>query len=352
MPLLLVFTIFLLDKIFYIPFVYNRLVKWDNFDEYFYQTRKTVFLKLKNEIRPVALVLGTSRSLYFSPDLLTTKNIAVYNFSAPGSSPEYYFYWYQKIKKEISPIKYVIIEIDSPLFSKKSNFLPLAHSYDFPFLLNNLENNPPQEASANNFYNLKGGSSYSDLTTFILKRIFLSYKISWEFGNFFKESNISDKVILRQQITQNLDFANIHYYGAFPQFLEVQINLKSVKEQKERIVSKYLNGFIFDPSQKFFMYKLLKELAEDNIPVILYWPLTLPEIRAYMDTHGFINEYQSELKNYIIFLQNTFKNSKIQFIDPFIDPDFHCRELIDANHMTGKCLNELGSYLMQKKGND
>lgn len=348
-PFIFLLCFFLFDKLFLIDEIKNRIIKWDNFDEVNYQAIIRLYEKIYSDPdRKAAFIMGTSRSISMPVTALSSKSgHQVYNLSLPGNSYSNYYYWLHKLL-EINrlDIQFIIVEATPLMFSTRANKLPLAHSYNFPFMLHNTA-----------LFNPGKGFAFEDLETWALKQLFVLYKYPFSLNQVFSSNELkavydkSNKIRmvkrykLREEIKNNMISYALDNNGSYPIAYTYQAPEKIITAHSLETQKRYIDHFNEDPSQKHFLNLLLETAAKNNIKVILYRPPATEKLRNYLDSKAWAGRYVEVTKNYRSRLQKQYPDYRILYLDPQKDKKFNCDLFIDSHHLNSYCQEKAGKYI-------
>ena len=388
-PLLFLAGAFCLDKIFLLPEVreYTRL--WNQIEAPLYATRSDLLEQLKRDYparqakgERLGLILGTSRAAEFNSAEIAryVPNSYTYNFSAPLAASSYHFYWLEKILEAGIKPRFVILEADPMVFHPISIGYSLAYSYDRDFVFSNYDFNRPRLRGSKDInkaieeaFRLQGrGFSFDETETFILKNLFALYKYPIQTAALRKngkkltmpavekdgklvpvtpDSKWSQTINLtgrefRRWMLKRLNDVNRNNLGGIPNMLLFAVPPRELEERSRADAKKYLSAYKPAPTQIIFFKRILATLARHNVKTVIYWPLVTPLYRKEMEKKGLVTGFQVPIRKEIQRLETKHKNVWIRLKDPDKSPELTCRSFVDSNHLSGRCYNELTSYLL------
>lgn len=364
-PLFLSLSLFLLDKIFFLPVIVENTYSWKKIERKFYELKEDLFEVLleerrKNPSKQIGLILGSSRSGEFDSDMLESffPNTNSFNFAAPFGPPSFQAYWLERSLSANLPLRYVLIEVDPLLFSQSSIDYSLNGSYDNEYVLKQLDlyrsrNKNPWLADAKGF-------SMDEVEVYFLKKLFALYKYPLdptaikannkeiEVGFFPGMSvGITGKDHKRNYIDK-IKHVNRVKFGALPNEIKFANMDIFLEKDAEAMYNQYLRGQSLAPTQIYFFKKMLGLLKGTGIPVIIYFPAVSDALRRKMSTDGLLEGFNLEIKK-AVNEANQVPNSKFSVVDPNIDPRWVCKDFVDSLHLSGACFPNLLPILFPKE---
>ncbi|XDD52612.1 DUF1574 domain-containing protein [Leptospira sp. WS4.C2] len=364
-PLFLALSLFLLDKIFFLPVIVENTYSWKKIERKFYELKEDLFEVLLEELRKnpskqIGLILGSSRSGEFDSDMLESffPNTNSFNFAAPFGPPSFQAYWLERSLTAKLPLRYVLIEVDPLLFSQSSIDYSLNGSYDNEYVLKQIDlyrskNKNPWLADAKGF-------SMDEVEVYFLKKLFALYKYPLdptaikannkeiEVGFFPGMSvGITGKDHKRNYIDK-IKHVNRVKFGALPNEIKFANMDIFLEKDAEAMYNQYLRGQSLAPTQIYFFKKMLGLLKGTGIPVIIYFPAVSDALRRKMSTDGLLEGFNLEIKK-AVNEANQVPNSKFSVVDPNIDPRWVCKDFVDSLHLSGACFPNLLPILFPKE---
>lgn len=346
-PVLLLFVVFLLDKIFGLPIVTKNTFPYKKIERNYYESKEHLIQVLIQEYQnspsnTYGVVFGSSRSGSF--DYLDFQkvipNSKTFNFSAPLAPPSVYYYWWKLIQETKVPIRYVIIEIDPILLSKASIRYSLESSYDIPFVLNHTK-----------FW--KGeGFSFIEAESYLNKKLFALAKYPVDLKSIIANNSeikagffdISFPGYLgkdqKEKMIQSIHEANRIKFGALPNDLHFTNHGALIEVDSENIFQTYLKNYQGSETQWYFLKELVLDLTKKNIPIVLYIPATAPPLRRKMEDSGILNDF-------LVKLHSRLGESDALILDIDQDSRWTCRDFFDAVHLSGKCFSNILPILLE-----
>jgi hypothetical protein len=352
-----------LDKIFALQSIRDYTIPWKKIEILFYES-KTDLLSVYEENLPThrienkkrAVVLGTSRSGEFSPHDISKEipNIATYNFSAPLAGPAFHYYWLEKILEKDKELSLIILEIDPVLFSKTSLTYSLNYSLDLNYVLTNSHFlperfiNPWKESNT-------AGFNWDEVETWLTKKIFYSYRFPPDPSAIKANKKetfavVDGKVVsvsgkdYKKMFQDTITLANRKELGAIPNQIMHQGDEKFLEKDAKNMVNIHFGeNFKPSPTQIAFFRKILQKSAENNIDLILYWPLVAEPLRNEMEKRNMVSEYKTHILKDIENVKKMYPEWKVELLDPQDDTRLKCRAFVDSVHLSGACYPELFS---------
>lgn len=364
-PILLAFSLFLLDKIFFLPIIVENTYSWKKIERKFYELKEDLFEVMleerkKNPSKEIGLILGSSRSGEFDSEMLELffPNTNSFNFAAPFGPPSFQAYWLERTLNANLPLRYVLIEVDPLLFSQSAIDYSLNGSYDNEYVLKNIDFyrtkiKDPWEAKIEGF-------STDEVEIYLLKKLFALYKYPLdptaikannkeiEVGFFPGMSvGITGKDHKRNYIDK-IKHVNRVKFGALPNEIKFANMDVFLERDAEAMYNQYLKGQSLAPTQVYFFKKMLELLKGKGIPVIVYFPAVSDALRRRMATDGLLEKFNAEVKKAVALAAET-PNSKFTVVDPNIDPRWVCKDFVDSLHLSGACFPNLLPILFPKE---
>lgn len=335
-PILLAFSLFLLDKIFFLPVVVENTYSWKKIERKFYELKEDLFEVMleerrKNPSKQIGLILGSSRSGEFDSKMLESffPNTNSFNFAAPFGPPSFQAYWLERSIQAKLPLRYVLIEVDPLLFSQSAIEYSLNGSYDNEYVLKQID-----------FYRMKTknpwlaeakGFSMDEVEVYFLKKLFALYKYPLdptaikannkeiEVGFFPGMSvGITGKDHKRNYIDK-IKLVNRVKFGALPNEIKFANMDVFLERDAEAMYNQYLRGTKLAPTQIYFFKKMLDLLKGTGIPVIIYFPAVSDALRRRMSTDGLLEGFNGEIRKAVAHASQV-PNSKFTVVDPNSDP--------------------------------
>lgn len=363
-PLVLVLTLFLFDKLFFLPIIVENTYSWKKIERKFYELKEDLFevmldVSKKDPSKQIGLILGSSRSGEFDSEMLEEffPNTNSFNFAAPFGPPSFQAYWLERILQTKLPIRYVLIEVDPLLFSKSSIDYSLNGSYDNVYVLEHIDffrnkTKDPWSTNANGF-------SIDEAEVYFLKKLFALYKYPLD-PTAIKANNKEIEIGFLPGITsgmtgkehkrayiEKIKLVNRVKFGALPNEIKFANMDLFLERDAEAMYNQYLRGTTLAPTQVYFFKKMLKLMQGTGIPVIVYFPVVSEALRRRMQTDGLLDHFNSEIRKEIQAVSNV-PNSKFYVIDPNTDPNWKCKDFVDSLHLSGACFPNLLPILFPK----
>lgn len=363
-PILLALSLFLLDKIFFLPIIVENTYSWKKIERKFYELKEDLFEVMleerkKNPSKEIGLILGSSRSGEFDSEMLENffPNTNSFNFAAPFGPPSFQAYWLERTLSSNLPLRYVLIEVDPLLFSQAAIDYSLNGSYDNGYVLSQID-----------FYRIKSknpwavdakGFSTDEVEIYLLKKLFALYKYPLdptaikannkeiEVGFFPGMSvGITGKDHKRNYIDK-IKMVNRVKFGALPNEIKFANMDVFLERDAEAMYNQYLRGQALAPTQIYFFKKMLTLLEGTGIPVIVYFPAVSDALRRRMSTDGLLEGFNLEIRKAVEKSQKV-PNSKFTVVDPSSDPRWVCKDFVDSLHLSGACFPNLLPILFPK----
>ncbi|MDZ4727205.1 MAG: DUF1574 family protein [Leptospira sp.] len=356
-PILICFTLFLFDKIFFLPIIVENTHSWKKIERSFYDYKEDLYEVMltnhkKNPDRKIGVILGSSRSGEF--DNLAIRKLLndtdTYNFAAPFGPISFQYYWMERIQKENLPISFFMVELDPLLFTKSAITYSLNGSYDWRFVLGNTDF---YRENTQNLWNVESsGFSVDESETYFLKKFFALYKYPIDFGaikannqelevGFFPglSAGITGKEHKREFL-KKIKVANRELLGAMPNEIKFANADFFLEKDAENIFNTHMNPYKISLTQIYFFKRMLKLMENKNIPVIFYYPVVANALKTKMEKGGILDDFNHQTSTLILKSKEN-KNTKFYIVDPSINKNWTCRDFVDALHLSGACFSNL-----------
>ncbi|MCB1159291.1 MAG: DUF1574 domain-containing protein [Leptospiraceae bacterium] len=340
--------------IFFIAYVLDKILLLERFQTYFTKTlselnyfhKPVLFDDLKDYLKQksrkkVLVYLGSSRGLLFNNEYIEKHHPdwILFNFSVPGGTPDYFYYWLEKLKKEKLKPEFVLLDNSVEAYNLDA-FIKidevLVNGLDFSFV----------------FRHYKRYSS-EEITNFIAKRLFRTYQY---------RPNL--KIVLERMKN---NFAILNNYRNFRNQIREKLlkergsvspnvsgNVASppelINEYAEGDFHSYLEVFRFNENMWRFQADNALLLNEMKIPYAIVWVRLAPsyfeliknkkiKIEGEMNT---VHAYWKKKKKKI------YKQYNAHSWNMNEDPDYSCDYFGDASHMSLECYPAYTDYLFDK----
>lgn len=364
-PLLFIIILFLVDKVFFLPFVTENTYSWKKIERKFYDLKEDLFEVLKAEFvknpeKNIGVILGSSRSGEFDSNMVSqfVPNTNTFNFAAPMGPPSFYSYWLERLLAEKIPLRFVLIEADPLLFSKQSIEYSLNGSYDNEYLIKNMDwfrekKKDPWKVNAEGF-------SLDEVETYFLKKFFALYKYPID-PNAIKANNREIEIGFipgmstgitgiqhKQGYVDKIKQANRLTFGALPNEIKFANAEFFLERDAENMYNTYLKGQSLSPTQIYFFKRMIGKLVGTGIPTVVYFPVVAEPLRKKMEEDGVLIQFNSKIEE-IVKTANLEKNTKIFIIDPSKNKEWKCKDFVDSLHLSGACFPNLLPILFPKE---
>lgn len=365
-PLLVLATIFAIDKIFALPVVLENTVLWKKIEPMFYESRYHLFDQLREEYpklapadRKLGLIFGSSRGGEFNAEDFARERpgVRAYNFSAPLAPPSYFYYWLDRVLAADMRPAFVIIECDPLLFGPSAAGYSLAYSYDADFVFRHVDVFP---GPGDGFEAEGPGFSVDEAETFFLKRLFALYRYPLEWKT-IEENNETHSAIVpgkglvsikgkefKKNLTEIVRASNRRNLGGIPNPLKFSLSPEEIQKDADRMEELHLGRGFPSRSQIVFFKKAIRRLAAEKIPVVVYWPLSSPALREKYREHDLFEKFQKPLLDFLDRTRREHPRARIAFLDPYDDEELDCRVFIDASHLSGACFPQITERILDR----
>lgn len=331
-PIILLLSLFLLDKIFLLESV-KKYIKSD-FTHIYYETREELFEQLtkdeeiQTKKKKLLIILGSSRLLYFDAKELKElyPDWKIYNLSSAVTTPAYYYYYVEKIFKANLEPNLILLETDSNQFNANSPVF-------------------------------KGSNlTYSFSPSFVLRhwKLFGKDNLSFYFGKYLfavgKNKPYLDTAIKRlqdpnfetiaamQEYTRNFLLTN---QGNALSIVEnyVEKDFASLQATSQRTLDWVYANYSFSDMQFQFYEMVLENIKNHKTPLIIVIPqvsIPMQELLNKMDFHHKWKEKIDILSakyGYVVY-------------DMSKHPDYYCNAYVDGGHIAKDCYHPFMRFVM------
>lgn len=296
-----------------------------------YKVHQTLLKRIAVE-KPddMILVLGTSRSISFSQEMLnkkTNRNGTIFNFSIPNSSPVYYEYILEEVLSTGTKPKAIIAEIDPLHYIEQSSYAALHWSHSWSFIWNHSSVVSPQPWNSETPY-LSG----QQIRTFVFARLFYPFRNPRFLRNISANLRNSSR---NTDLVESLRSLTLEDNGAFPPTQAVPATEFQLREHASNFEGQYIKGYIQSPTQTAFFASLMKTAALNDISFYAYFAISTKQYRETLERVNLLAPTQNQIKRLATQLGNNFD---FHFSDPYTNTRFSCREFIDSFHLTSRCI--------------
>jgi hypothetical protein len=333
-PIILVFILFLIDKIFLLDTV-KSFIKSD-FTYIYYESREKLFddLKKRKSDKKLMIILGSSRLLYFDHQELVDfyPDWDIYNFSSAVTTPAYYYYFLEKILNAGIKIDYLLLESDpnqfnlnSPVF-KNSN---LTYSFSPMFILRHAP--------------LFG----KDLLSFYFgKYLFAVGKNKPHLDIAYKRlTNPTMQALAKEgyKLGDILVANKGHAKSIIEDYTEKDFGV--LEATSERTISWLFSNYKPSLMQYTFYEKILSELQKNKIPTLIVWPQSSIPMNDFM-------KKSSETKNSVDSWKEKIDSINLKYKQKLYDlsesTEYYCNSFVDGGHISKDCYRPLIRFVMSK----
>lgn len=366
-PIVLLASVFALDKVFVIPAVRDYFQPWQKIEPPLYASRfdlydlyRDSYAKDKAAGRKIGVVFGSSRSAEFDTDAIS-KQLAgskTYNFSAPFACPAFHYYWLSRMLQDNTLPDYALIETDLILFNERAVEFSLGYAYDAEFVFQNTDWQGPRTQAR--------GFSTDEAETFFLKRLFATYRYPPDFAAPGKnaetifvpapDGSITPRQAgeFRASLLAHMHKINDLKLGGIPNLLSTQLPPDQMRKDAKNMASIHLQGYRLSRTQTAFFRRMLSDLAAGGKQIILYKPVLSREFndeyRALAAEHNAngraVLSAQRELESLIQESRAALdpQGRQIRYVHP---ENMQCKIFVDSVHLSGRCFPELEKILFQ-----
>jgi hypothetical protein len=332
-PLVLLFSIYFLDKIFSLPFFTDNFVQTGNV--VYYKQREILFNKLlnrKEDNKKLIIAMGDSRAYSFSnlafKDNTDGKNrkdkYDIYNFSGPQAVPAYSLFWLERMIEAGIKIDTIFLVLSPEGFDDNKGLL---HK---PFL---------RLGATDDFVNqYKEIIPTNDLDEYYLDKIFALRKIELDYKLLIsrfknKQVNEYDPIFNQEIMILNL------YNGEQLAYANVVNDDKKLASDSVRMGNIYFYNYTLHQTQFKFTEKILELCQKNNIKINLLWMKVFPTYRENFTKYNIEKDWWSG----VVTLADKYGMKVYDF-----NKIGNCELYYDASHQSAFCYYEYIHYLIDE----
>ena len=143
--------------------------------------------------------------------------------------------------------------------------------------------------------------------------------------------------------------------GGIPNPIFFQIDAARMEEDAQSVFDLHFSNEKPALTQVQFFKLALKRLREENIPVMVYWPIVSPALQKKLDKLkikgpdgkkepllGFHRRGMDQ-----VIANQVKKGGRIYMAGPDMWAPLECRAFVDSTHISGACFDELSSLIFQ-----
>jgi len=341
-PLALLFAAFLLDKQLYIG----------GFEDYFLRTASFLNYDHKEELldevkaqaalpdrKKIMIMFGNSRTMTFDNAYIQSKypDWILYNFSVPGGTSDYYYYFMTQFRKRGIHPDYIFFAVSPQGF----NATP-AIAMD-EVMLNGL----PVSFIGANFTHY----SADDLSNYAAKKLFWNYQFRPKLSTILERyENHGAGVHAFRRFISATHVLLIDHRGSVPPAERRAVQNDDFLTLSAKGTWKdFLSPFSVSPHQMYFTDQMLRICEEMKIPAFLVWAKVGGQLRE-MKNHEVIGQDAAGKPMTIRSVwepavETLARNRSSDLLDMNYGPSIKCDLFYDASHMAAECFQEFTDYL-------
>lgn len=325
-PLLFLLLLFLVDKVFTLPFFKKEFLQTGNV--VYYRHRELLFEKLqknKDQIQKLVVAFGDSRAYPYSALGLSPerkKEYTVYNFSAPQALPAYTLFWLDRFKEKSLHPELIILVVSPEAFDDAKKLMHV------PFL----------RLGADDAFVQKYGSwiSEADRDEYNLDKLMVFRSLDFNYKLFY--TRLSTGKLDEYTLANNSELPILNLYnGEQLAYMTLMNNEEKLKKEALRMKNVYLTGYKIYDTQFLFTEEALVRAKEMNSKVILVFPKIYKD---YYDSFMKLN-FQELVVNR---LKAIAEKHGMDFVD--LNKESDCDLFYDASHQSVKCFDKQINYLI------
>lgn len=327
-PILFLSFLFLLDKIFSLPFFKNEILT--NANSEYYRHRVKLLDKLKNTELKKKLVVafGDSRAYSYSEIAFDPKRkeiYTVYNFSAPQAVVAYSVQTLQKIISNNIKPSLIILAISPEGFDDNKGI------YNSPFF----------RFGATDEFVEKYFDKFpeSEKSEYKLDRLINFRRIEFNYKIFFERLLNGKLKYFSPEYNPYLPILDISN-GAQLAYMSLGNDYKALEKDTLRIKNIYLGkNFKIDNTSFYFLEEFLKLAKENRIHVFTVWPRVYNSYKKEYDKFDLDEKFGKRLEALTKKYEQEYFN---------LNQDLECDEFYDASHQSVSCFGKNMNFFIDK----
>ncbi|TGK00575.1 DUF1574 domain-containing protein [Leptospira semungkisensis] len=345
LPFIILLVAIGIDRILTLPAVqpyYSKTFSHLNFEskEDLYSDLKD-FLKQDKSTRKKALVyFGNSRSLLLPTLELEKKypNWALYNFSVPGGSPDYFLYWIERFRNDGTRPDFVVLDQSLEIYNKTpvlalDEVLVYGLSTDFI---------------------LKYWSRYTreELSVFIAKHLFHTYRDRPKMWRIMERAKNSSALagVYKEGVRKVLEVLKAQRGSTPTERTKVKNTDEQLAKASESDFGSYLVPYTFHQDMFAMQEDSIRLLKQYQVPYATIW---VRVARPYFALYGSkkvqtIEGEKTPLEIWKPILEKFNQETGTALWNMNEDPSYNCNEFADPGHMSPNCGLAFGDFIFQK----
>jgi hypothetical protein len=327
-PILFFLILFLLDKIFLLPFFKTKFVQDGN--SIYYKHRELLVKKLANrkDSKKLITIFGDSRAYAYSELAFKgdrKEKYTVYNFSSPQAVTAYSTFILEKIlKTNIKPE--LLIFVISP-----EGFDDTKEIFHSPFV--RLGSDDDFNSRYFSYYPITAKKDFY-LDEFIqFRKLEFDYKLLIDrlVKRKFSEYSIDTNTKLPL-----LDVSN----GAQLAYMSFDNDIQKLEKDSLRIKNIYLgSNFKINDTSFYFVEEFLKLSQKYEIPAFIIWPRVYKSYRNYYSSYNLESQFGERLKELTVKYNQKYYN---------FNESPECDTFYDASHQSVICFDKNLNFLVDE----
>ncbi|XDD48767.1 DUF1574 domain-containing protein [Leptospira sp. WS92.C1] len=341
--------------IFIIAFSIDKLISSESLEPYYsltlsdlnFRHKESLFNELKDYLKQenrkkVLVYFGNSRALLFRNDYIEKKypEWALFNFSVPGGSPDYYLYWLERFQSDGVKPDFILLDESIEIFNSSSVLTldeVLFYGLSPSFVFRHAER-----------------YSSSDLTGYIGKKLFHTLKNRPRLNVILartKDGGVLAKEYskLRANIWKNLK----EQKGSATSNISPRVVLPTelLKKRANTDFKSYLTPFTFNPSMMANEEDAIRIVKKIQVPYATIWVrVGRPYFELYKTRKVMTVEKEEKTPYEIMIpiLNKLHESTATSFWNMNEDPDYHCDDFSDPGHMSPSCFNDYADFIFTR----
>lgn len=345
-PFLIFIISFAIDRIFMLESIQTYFTKTVSEINYFH--KPILFNELKEYLnkpdrKKVLVYFGSSRALLFNNKYIEENypNWLLFNFSVPGGTPDYFFYWLEKFKSDSVKPDFILIDSSIEAFNLDAKIKideVLINGLDFQFIFKNFDR-----------------YSSKEISNFIAKRLFKTYQYRPKLETILQRLKNNSEIAIhyrkwRRDVIQKL---TLERGSASSDFSANRISSDEVVAKfSNGDYYSYIDGFRFNENMLKFQkdnFKILNEMKLNYATIVV--KVANPYYQNIKTRHAVPNLEKKTITAYSVYypvLNQIANETETKIFNMNEDIEYSCSYFTDASHMSSKCFPDYTDFIFNK----
>ncbi len=341
-PLLLFAAAFIVDKQFYIGGFERTFLRTASFINYEHKEElidELRFYRASGGKKKILVLFGNSRTMTFDNAYIESRypGWILYNFSVPGGTSDYYYYFMTQFKKHGIRPDFIYFTVSPQGFNTTPSI-----AMD-EVMLNGL----PVSFITKNFTHY----SVDDLSNYFAKKSFWNYQYRPKLGLIVERLSNESQIRTLQRFLSTTHTTLIQNRGSVP----AAADYSASQDPELALISAkstwrdFLSPFHLSQNQVYFTDRCLKTAQELQIPSLLLWARVGPHLRR-LKNETTVGKTADGKNQTIRSLWQPVVNELAQkrgsaLLDMNYGETIGCDLYYDASHLAAQCFPDFTDYL-------